>query len=206
MKKIIVLFFLICFVSCLPSKKDKDDNTVEENISLKNVAQQNPKFEVIKPSFTKEIENWAAYRNVNLFIEKFQNISPNEALNNALELQELTQALKENVELEILNIPSFQARLNVLHNEVLRLSDMTYISAIKADEVNLQVEKMLTIYSSINSKINTVFTLKKFESEIKVKDIFIGLDTTKLDTTSLRTIRDKKLKINEFNKIRSKKN
>ena len=206
MRKIIALCCLLCLMGCVPSQKE-DDPKKDESLSLKNVVKKNIDYDVVKPIYKTELENWAAYRNVDLFLEKYKLISPNEALNNALELQDLTLALKDNINVEILKTPSFQARLNVLHNEVLRLSDMTYISAIKADEVNDQVEKILIIFSAINNKINTVFTREKFESEITVKDIFIGLDSTKLDTASLRSIRNQKLKIKEIpNKKVIKKN
>jgi len=181
-------------MGCIPSPKD-ENQTIDNTVESKNIEHKNTPFVTVKPNFQKELENWSAYRNVNLFLEKYNTISPNDALNNALELQELTLTFKDNIDLDILKIPSFQARLNVLHNEVLRLSDMTFISAIKADEVNKQVEKIVTVFSSTNDKINTVFTKKKFESEITVKDIFIGLDSSKLDPETLESIKNKKLKI-----------
>ena len=46
---------------------------------------------------------------------------------------------------------------------------MSSIPAIKANEVNNHIDKVLNAFSSINSKINT--TLKQRELELTVEDI-----------------------------------
>jgi len=193
-KQIIYILLIFTLFSCIPDRKD-DTTTLKDDNSSKNIFVKHANFVTVKPVFIKEIENWTEYRNANLFLQKYQNISPNDALNNALELQELTANLRDSIDVEILKNPSFQARVNVLHNEVLRLSDMTFISAIKAEEVNTQVEKIGTIFSSINDKINTVFTQKKFEDEIDVDDFFIGLDSTKLNIDIRKPPKKELLKI-----------
>lgn len=182
MKKLF-FFFLVCgFFSCFQPQ----DNTEEPFDAIVNSAKNNSKkhdeINSVKKNFLKEIENWQAYRNVNELLKRYEQVSPSEALNNALELKDLTKVLKDSIDIETLKIQSFQARLNVLHNESLRLADMTYISAITAEEVNNQVAKILVVFSSTNEKINTVFTQKKFEEEIDITNFYIGLDTTKLDT------------------------
>lgn len=179
MKKLVFLFLMCSLFSCFQPQNNEAEKTVAVS-SIKNSIQKHAEISPVKKTFLNNITNWPAYRNVHELLKRYEQISPNEALNNALELKDLTQTLKDSIGPKILQIPSFQARLNVLHNESLRLADMTYISAITAEEINAQVAKILVVFSSVNEKINTVFTQKKFDDEIKINAVFVGLDSTKL--------------------------
>ena len=129
------------------------------------------------------------------FSVKFHQTSPNEALSNALELKSLVTNLKDGIKPTIFNSPSFNARINVLFSEAERLADITFIPAIRTTEINEQVEKTLAAFSALNAKINTVLSQKKFEDAIEISPKFIGLDTTKMDRVSRKTVAvfDKKL-------------
>ena len=153
-----------------------------QHIVLKNVS----------PEFKKKIENWQDLQTVTLFIKKFENVSPNEALINALELRDLVAGLKDNAIPEFCDIPSFHARINVLHNETLRLADLTLIPAITSQEVNLQVNKTIAAFSSVNSKINTIYSKKRFEDAIDIKIDYVGIDSTMMDSVSKKSINLKK--------------
>jgi len=180
------LVFIILF-SCIKTPKNKEELPEELKPSA-SIVQKHQQYENVKGIFLKEIDGWNQYRNLNEFISKYTTISANEALNNALELKDLTVSFKDSLKPKILDLPSFNARINVLHNETLRLSDMTFISAIKSEEVNTQVDKILLAFSAVNSKINTIFLQKKFEDAIDVDDFYIGLDSTKLDSISIKSI------------------
>ena len=67
---------------------------------------------------------------------------------------------------------------------------MTTIPAIQASEVNLQTEKILESFSAVNAKINTILSKKRFEDEIDVDVKFIGLDSTKMDSVSRKSIKE----------------
>ena len=139
------------------------------------------------------------------FAGKFHQASPNEALSNALELKSLVQQLKDSLKPTIFNSPSFNARINVLFSEAERLADITFIPAIKTVEINEQVEKTLGAFSALNAKINTVLSQKKFE-DAGISPKFIGLDTTKMDRVSKKTVAafDKKLKTKKAPKKKTK--
>ena len=115
-------------------------------------------------------------------------VSPKEVLSNALELKGLAQALRFSERPALFNIASLDARINIFNNEILRLADMTTIPAIKASEVNKQTEKIIDAFSAINAKINTILTKKMFEDAIDVDVKFIGLDSTKMDSVSKKSI------------------
>lgn len=192
MKQILYLFLSLFLFSCGNNKKEtikkKQEkpkrSVVSKHIGLKNVS----------PEFKNEIENWQDLQTVTLFIEKFENVSPNEALINALELRDLVASLKDSEIPKFCDIPSFHARINVLYNETLRLADLTLIPAISSQEVNLQVNKTIAAFSSVNSKINTIYSKKRFEDAIDIKIDYIGIDSTLMDTVSKESIKFKKRK------------
>ena len=192
MKQILYLFLSLFLFSCGNNKKEtikkKQEkpkrSVVSKHIGLKNVS----------PEFKNEIENWQDLQTVTLFIEKFENVSPNEALINALELRDLVASLKDSEIPKFCDIPSFHARINVLYNETLRLADLTLIPAISSQEVNLQVNKTIAAFSSLNSKINTIYSKKRFEDAIDIKIDYVGIDSTLMDTVSKESIKFKKRK------------
>tara|TARA_B110001450_G_scaffold224511_1_gene222166 strand:- start:739 stop:1431 length:693 start_codon:yes stop_codon:yes gene_type:complete len=172
-----------------------------------SIAIQHGIYEKINAIFEKEVANWQELNTVHSFIQKFDKVSPNEALSNALELRDLVTILKDSVTPSIFDIPSFQARVNILHNETLRLADLTLIPAITFKDVNLQVDKILAAFSSVNSKINTILSKKQFEDAVDIKIDYIGIDPTKMDSASKKTIsfkrKDELVKKKQLNSFKS---
>lgn len=188
----ILLFAFFLVVSCKNKEIDTNKNTVERPNA--SVAKTHRVSTTIRTIFKPEIEDWETYRNVDDFINRFKNASANEVLSNALELEDLIKKVKDTVKPRVLMSPALNARINVLYNESLRLSDMTLIPAITAEEVHEQTDKVLKAFSSLNAKINTVLLKKRFEEAIDIDADFIGIDTTKIDSISRKTIRDNQLK------------
>jgi hypothetical protein len=67
-------------------------------------------------------------------------------------LQNLLKKFKRQNKTVIFDIPYFKDKLNILHYETLNLADLKLIPAITSDEVNLQVDKTILAFSSVNSK------------------------------------------------------
>lgn len=192
MKHILYLFLSLFLFSCGNNKKETIKDRQEK--PKRSVATKHTGLKNVKPEFKNKIENWQDLQTVTLFIKKFENISPNEALINALELRDLVVTLKDSEIPEFCDIPSFHARVNVLHNETLRLADLTLIPAITSQEVNLQINKTIAAFSSVNSKINTIYSKKRFEDAVDVKVDYIGIDSSMIDTVSKKSIKFKKRK------------
>lgn len=178
-------FLLIClmFSVILSCKKEIEQTTLKKvNKTDMNVVvhYKNP---VALSSFSADkVKHWKEYYTLIEFINRFEKISPNEALSNALELKKLSKKIKDSIRVKALENAAFKARLNVFENEVLRLADMTYISAITSKEVNNQVEKTLLLLSSINAKINTVFDQIRFDEDVDL-NTFFKLDSSKASDT-----------------------
>lgn len=175
MKQLFFLFFLSAlFIRCDNTKQEAKVDIIKPEMS--KVSNHN--YKIILDNFSlKKVENWNEYNELTNFLKRFKSTSPNEALSNAIELKNIIKKLKDSIRINDLKTASFKARVNVLENEALRLVDMTYISAITPKEVNTQIDKIFTIYSSVNAKINTVFTKKQFNEDINL-DSFFKLDTT----------------------------
>ena len=178
MKYIYLLVLLVFTFSC---QNNEGKDTVKKPKPLMSIAEIHTATENVLSTHLKEVKYWNELQDIDSFFVKFRKITPNEALSNAIELKDLIKHLNDSVP-EKFKIPSLTARINILYNEALRLADLTRIGAIKAQEVNTQVDKTMAAFSNINTKINSILAKIRFENEINIDVTFIGLDTTKMDT------------------------
>lgn len=194
---------LICF-SC---KNPQEEQITTTQKPLLSIVKKHPFPATIKNRYTKHIDSWEEYQSLKSFLERYVTISPNDALNNALELKLFVEGIKSTSRPKALNIDSFNARVNLLYNEVLRLADMTYISAITPKEVNEQVAKVLAAYAAVNRKVNAIYARKDFENSVEMNTFFIGIDTSKIDHFSIKSIKiiDEDLQPEKKPKKRSRK-
>ena len=167
-----------------------------------SVEEMHTPTENVLPIHLKEVKDWNALQDIDSFFVKFRKITPNEALSNAIELKDLIKRLNDSVKPKKFKIPSLTARINILYNEALRLADLTRIGAIKAQEVNTQVDKTMDAFSNINTKINTILAKIRFENEIDIDVTFIGLDTTRMDAFFKKPIKQIK-EVKEVNLLKS---
>jgi hypothetical protein len=185
------LFSFLTFVllfSC--DKKQENSSEIQDDAKpLLSVVKRHASIKKIDTAFNKQVIDWEELQTVDNFLARFKKVSPNEILSNALELNDLVKSLIDSVKPPSFNTDSFKARLNILHTETLRLADMNTIPAIKADEVNVQIEKIIDAFSSVNAKINSVLAKKRFEDAIEVDVQFIGLDSTKMDSISKKSMK-----------------
>ena len=171
-------------------KKQEEKNQELDAKPLLSVVNEYSSVKKVNATFSKDIEEWKELKAVDNFLERFQKVSPKEVLSNALELQDLVKSLRDSAKPTLFDTPSFKARVNIFYNETLRLSDMTSISSIKAEEINLQTEKIIEAFSAVNSKVNSILSKKRFEEEIDIDVKFIGLDSTKIDSVSRKSIKE----------------
>jgi hypothetical protein len=184
--KYIYLIILSVFVISCGNNPEKEE--VKKPKPLMSLVETHNATENINTIFLKEVKDWDELKAIDSFFVKFRKISPNEILSNAIELKDLIKNLKDSVKPKSFNILSLDARINILYTEALRLADLTEIGAIKAAEVNTQLDKTMTAFSNVAIKINTVLEKISFENEIDIEVTFIGLDTTKIDAISKKTI------------------
>jgi len=195
--KYIYLLVLLVFTFSCQNNEGKDAEKKPK--PLMSIAEIHTATENVLSTHLKEVKDWNELQDIDSFFVKFRKITPNEALSNAIELKDLIKRLKDSVKPEKFKIPSLTARINILYNEALRLADLTRIGAIKAQEVNTQVDKTMDAFSNINTKINTILAKMRFENEIDIDVTFIGLDTTKMDAFFNKPIKQ----IKEVNLLKS---
>ena len=167
-----------------------------------SIEEMHTPTENVLPMHLKEVKDWNALQDIDSFFVKFRKITPNEALSNAIELKDLIKRLNDSIKPKKFQTPSLTARINVLYNEALRLADLTRIGAIKAQEVNTQVDKTMAAFSNINTKINSILAKIRFENEIDIDVTFIGLDTTRMDAFFKKPIKQIK-EVKEVNLLKS---
>ena len=197
MKYIIYSICSLFFLSCNDGKINSKQAIKKPQLSQ---IKKHVKISKIQDKYQTEIEEWQEYENLSVFLNQFASISPNDALNNSRELNDLAKNLVDSLKPVIFETPAFSARVNLLYNQTLRLFDMSSIPAIKANEVNNHIDKVLNAFSSINSKINT--TLKQRELELSVEDINYKKEISKKKTSTEFDI--KKFTPRSKKKIKSK--
>jgi hypothetical protein len=169
MKIVVFSFLLVLLISCGDTAQEKKENTTSP--SQFSATQERAILVDVSAKNEKEVSDWQQYTSVRSFLDKFKKATPNEVLGNALELTSLIKALKDSVKPEELSTLSFNARVNLLENESLRLTDMTRISAITAEEIDQQVIKIFEAFSALNSKINTVYLQRDLDKNINFKNL-----------------------------------
>jgi len=197
MKYIIYGICAFIFISCNDGEKNSKQTIKKPQSSQ---IKKHEKASKIQAKYQPVIEEWQEYENLSVFLNQYTSISPNDALNNSRELNDLAKSFVDSLKPAIFETPAFNARVNLLYNETLRLYDMSSIPAIKANEVNNHIDKILNAFSSINSKINT--TLKQRELELTVEDISFKKKIPKKKTSTEFDI--KKFTPRSKKKIKSK--
>jgi len=163
-----LIIILSLNTSCNKSKTTKDVNEVIDSIKIDSSRIVNTIGETLIPKAKKELANWKEYQNLDEFMLKYYNISTMEALVYSKELSDLVKLMKDTIKVDKLNTLNVIARFNVLHNEALRLADMAKIPSITEEEVNEEVGKILNLYASVNSKINTIYKAEDLQNSLEI--------------------------------------
>ncbi len=170
MKHLFYLFVIILLgtVSCSKKKLKTQAISTKDSLKIVNSRIEVPLGEVLIPTAKNKLSKWREYTDVDDFITQFYNISTSEALSNAKELSGLVVLMKDSIRVKELKIPSVIARINVLENETLRLADMSTIPSIKDTEVKEEVTSILTVFSALNSKINTLYKALALQKALEI--------------------------------------
>jgi hypothetical protein len=112
------------------------------------------------------VKDWKEYQDFSELIVQYREITKSDALLNSNELEELAQYLKDSIRVEKLDIPSVRMRLNVLHNEAKRLSDMSTIPTITDEEVLAENNNVLDAFAALNIKINDLGKQERINREL----------------------------------------
>ncbi|MCK5637406.1 MAG: hypothetical protein KAH67_01765 [Flavobacteriaceae bacterium] len=178
------LIFYVCMVLTILScgkTESKNEMISKKDSTFTSVTKTNNVIAKLSIKAKDIVKDWQEYQNFDEFINQYQTISTNDALLNAKELSDFAQQLKDSIRIEKLNISSVKIRLNVLHNESLRLADMSTIDHIKEQEVNQETENILNAFSALNLKINNIISQENLNSEIEdfIDEVKNLPDTTK---------------------------
>ena len=163
-----LLIILLLNFSCNRNKETAEVSEKSDSLKFDANRIENRIGETLIPEAKAALKNWKEYQNIDELLLKYYSITTLEALTNAKELSELVKRMKDSISVEKLQKPNIIARINVLHNETLRLADMATIPSISKEEVKEEVGNIVSIYSSINSKINTIYQFETIQNALEV--------------------------------------
>lgn len=208
-KYVFYIFLLISISSCNKTTSKKElEAVVKDTIKTNKIKIIHNEIK-LNSKAKKAVENWTEYQKIDEFIKQFSNISMTDALFNANELSELAQQLKDTIRVEKFKISSVKIRLNVLHNETLRLADMATINNISEKEVQKENENILNAFSALNLKINNIISQENLNSKVEefIEEVINSSNKNKLlnvDKQPTKNRQPKKYKIFDGNKLRKK--
>ena len=127
MKFIYYCVFILLISSCINKKTDAIQEIEKPESSR---VKKHDQLASIQSKFQLDIDTWKEYENLAIFLQQYTSISPNNALNNSRELNDITKSLIDSIKPQFLETPAFKARINLLYNETLRLYDMSSIPAV----------------------------------------------------------------------------
>jgi len=194
LKNIFTILLSIVLLSCNKVKSVKDESIKADTLQTNSIKVNSPII-TLNPKAKKMTENWGEYQKLNGLIQQYQKISISNALLNAKELSELSKQLKDSIRVEKLKIPSVKIRLNVLHNETLRLADMSTINHIENEEIIKESENILEAFSALNLKINNIIHQEKLNEDVNQ---FIEEIINSDSTNSKKTIKSDTLNLNQI--------
>jgi len=162
--KNIFLFILVALIfSCRNTTTTNEIITTYDSIQNKK-TEANSNLVPLSIEAEKEVENWIEYQKFDEFLSQYNHISRSDALFNAKDLSDLAKQLKDSIRIEKFLIPSVKIRLNVLHNETLRLADMATIKTISDEEITQEKENIMNAFSALNLKINNILSQENLNS------------------------------------------
>lgn len=165
LKNLFFILFVVLFFSCKKATTTDEILTVNDSIQTNSIVPKSSLVPLTRES-QLEVENWEEYQKLNDFLAQYKNITMRDALFNAKDLANLAQQLKDSIRIEKFKIPSVKIRLNVLHNETLRLADMAEIKTISEQEVIEENENILNAFSALNLKINNLISQENLNSDV----------------------------------------
>ena len=166
-RSLLLLIFLPILFSC-NNKSLKKETVILQEKKADSIKKYTLKInEKLTPKSKIFMQDWEEYQRFSKFLNENKIYTLEESLLNAEELAKLAQELKDSIRIEELQTPSIKIRLNIIHNEALRIEDISKISIITEEEIHKEYIKIYEAFSALNSKINNNLNQKELNEQLK---------------------------------------
>ncbi|MEN8187901.1 MAG: hypothetical protein ABFR05_12295 [Bacteroidota bacterium] len=184
-RKLFFISFLLIIFSCKEDSLKEEQSKNQEKIVTISENYTTKINENLSPEGKKMVENWKEYERMDNLLQNYENYDVNRSLLNSKELAKLAQELKDSVRVDELQIPAVKIRLHVIHNEALRLQDMSSLKKISDEEVTQERSKIFEAFSALNSKINNMVVQEDLNEELKNFIDEVAGDSLRLKDSSI---------------------
>jgi len=110
------------------------------------------------------VANWLDYQELDVLMTDYYAISVGDAYNNTEELVLLTKNIKDSIPFKKLQVDAMRVRFNVLHNEALRINDMSKLTNVSRADLTAQIRRIIAAFSATNAKLNELVAVESLET------------------------------------------
>lgn len=168
MKKIIPFICILALLSC---KTEQDaEESAEESIDTTAFQKE---IKIIDPGFSLEPEarkyalTWVEYITAQNEIQKLENSTVNEVMQNAGAIAQIMESLKTSVP-DSLRSVAVEARLNVVDTKAKLLKQYSGMQEPDAEDIMETTKELHQEFNNLKLQMNEIFlkTLEEFEREL----------------------------------------
>lgn len=168
MPKIILIIFLISLVGCR-SETDAGEKAEEavDTTAFQASVEIDERSLSLEPEARKYALNWVEFITAQNEIDQLNDISVNQVMNNAGEIAQIMESLKNSVPDSLASIP-VEARLNVVNTKAQLLKQYSAKRDPDAEEIRETTKELYREFNNLKLQMNEIFlkSLEDFEKEL----------------------------------------
>lgn len=190
MKKITFILGLLCLVSCKDKQVENSTTTEVDTTAFGKQIEVTNEHVQLLPEAREYAVQWIEYIAAQNEIEKFNDATLREVMNNAAPLAEIMTSLQYSVP-DSLKSTAVEARLNVLTTKSMLLNHAASKRKPDPNEIEEVAEEIPSEFNYLKIQMNEIFlkTLQDFEDELDLQEEENEEEQEENDSISLQSRR-----------------
>lgn len=168
MPKIILFILIICLTACKSENEagEKAENNMDTT-AFQAIIELDKRSLNLEPEARKYALNWVEFITAQNEIDKLDDITINQVMNNAGEIAQIMESLKNSVPDSLASIP-VEARLNVVNTKAQLLKQYSSKRDPNASEIRETTKELYQEFNNLKLQMNEIFlkSLEDFEREL----------------------------------------
>ncbi|MDT0647052.1 hypothetical protein RM545_10145 [Zunongwangia sp. F260] len=191
MKKITFILGMLCLMSCKDKQVENSATTEVDTTEFGRQIEVTNEQVVLLPEAREYAVLWIEYITAQNEIDKFDDATLREVMDNAAPLAEIMISLQNSVP-DSLKSTAVEARLNVLTTKSMLLNHASSKRKPDPEQVEEVAEEIPSEFNYLKIQMNEIFlkTLQDFEAELDLQEEENEVENDSVSVRSLRTLND----------------